>query len=195
MQATDASIRKLLGDLAQEERRHSAITETLEENLVSGKKCEEENRVQRRLFVLQVIQLGLAGLMDGSVSTLAPVFAAAFSTKSTIDAFLVGLAASVDAGISMGFADSLSDDGSLTGCGRPWIRGPVCGLMTALGGIGHAAISHPRFPHPDGRGVRCSCDRIGDHLSCRCSNRGLLAYRTLACIPVEVPGIRRQPVG
>jgi rubrerythrin len=137
MQATDASIRKLLGDLAQEERRHSAIAETLEEKLVSGKEREEEDRVQRRLFVLQVIQPGLAGLMDGSVSTLAPVFAAAFATKSTTDAFLVGLAASVGAGISMGFAESLSDDGSLTGRGRPWIRGPVCGLMTALGGIGH----------------------------------------------------------
>lgn len=137
IQATDASIRKLLGDLAQEERRHSAIAETLEEKLVSGKEREEEDRVQRRLFVLQVIQPGLAGLMDGSVSTLAPVFAAAFATKSTTDAFLVGLAASVGAGISMGFAESLSDDGSLTGRGRPWIRGPVCGLMTALGGIGH----------------------------------------------------------
>ena len=93
--------------------------------------------MQRRLFVLQVIQPGLAGLMDGSVSTLAPVFAAAFATKSSWDAFLVGLAASVGAGISMGFAESLSDDGSLTGRGKPWIRGPVCGLMTAAGGIGH----------------------------------------------------------
>jgi rubrerythrin len=137
MQTTDASIRKLLGDLAQEERRHSAIAEALEEKLVSGKELEQEDRVQRRLFVLQVIQPGLAGLMDGSVSTLAPVFAAAFATKNTNDAFLVGLAASVGAGISMGFAESLSDDGSLTGRGRPWIRGPVCGLMTALGGIGH----------------------------------------------------------
>ena len=135
--ATDASIRKLLGDLAQEERRHSAIAETLEHELVSGKEREEEDRVQRRLFLLQVIQPGLAGLMDGSVSTLAPVFAAAFATKSTTDALIVGFAASVGAGISMGFAESLSDDGSLTGRGRPWIRGPVCGLMTAAGGIGH----------------------------------------------------------
>lgn len=135
--ASDASIRKLLGDLAQEERRHSAIAESLEEQLVAGKEGEQEEQVQRRLFVLQVIQPGLAGLMDGSVSTLAPVFAAAFATKNSWDAFLVGLAASIGAGISMGFAESLSDDGSLTGRGKPWIRGPICGLMTAAGGIGH----------------------------------------------------------
>jgi erythrin-vacuolar iron transport family protein len=134
---SDASVRKLLGDLAQEERRHSAIAESLEEQLVAGKEGEKEEQVQRRLFVLQVIQPGLAGLMDGSVSTLAPVFAAAFATKNSWDAFLVGLAASVGAGISMGFAESLSDDGSLTGRGKPWIRGPICGLMTAAGGIGH----------------------------------------------------------
>src|SRR5271167_2518197 len=91
----------------------------------------------RRVFVLQVVQPGLAGLMDGSVSTLAPVFAAAFATRNTWDAFLVGLAASVGAGISMGFAEALSDDGSLTGRGRPWIRGWICGAMTAIGGIGH----------------------------------------------------------
>jgi erythrin-vacuolar iron transport family protein len=135
--ASDVSIRKLLGDLAQEERRHSDIAESLEEQLVAGKEGEQEEQVQRRLFVLQVIQPGLAGLMDGSVSTLAPVFAAAFATKNSWDAFLVGLAASIGAGISMGFAESLSDDGSLTGRGKPWIRGPICGLMTAAGGIGH----------------------------------------------------------
>jgi len=83
------------------------------------------------------VQPGLAGLMDGSVSTLAPVFAAAFATHRPWDAFLVGLAASIGAGISMGFAEALSDDGSLTGRGHPWMRGLVCGLMTALGGIGH----------------------------------------------------------
>ena len=87
--------------------------------------------------MLQVIQPGLAGLMDGSVSTLAPLFAAAFATHQSWDTFLVGLAASVGAGISMGFAEALSDDGSLTGRGRPWMRGAVCGLMTALGGLGH----------------------------------------------------------
>src|SRR6185369_1444803 len=88
-------------------------------------------------FLLQVVQPGLAGLMDGSVSTLAPLFAAAFATRDTKETFLVGLAASLGAGISMGFAEALSDDGSLTGRGRPWIRGLVCGLMTALGGLGH----------------------------------------------------------
>ena len=87
--------------------------------------------------MLQIVQPGLAGLMDGSVSTLAPVFAAAFATQKSRDAFLVGLAASVGAGISMGFAEALSDDGSLTGRGHPWVRGLVCGLMTTAGGIGH----------------------------------------------------------
>lgn len=134
---TDASIRKLLGDLAAEEVKHSERAGALEEEVASGAAGRHEEEAQRRLFLLQVIQPGLAGLMDGSVSTLAPVFAAAFATKSSWDAFLVGLAASVGAGISMGFAESLSDDGSLTGRGRPWIRGPVCGLMTAAGGIGH----------------------------------------------------------
>jgi VIT1/CCC1 family predicted Fe2+/Mn2+ transporter len=89
------------------------------------------------MFVLRIIQPGLAGLMDGSVSTLAPVFAAAFATGRSWDAFAVGLAASVGAGISMGFAEALSDDGSLTGRGSPWLRGAICGLMTTLGGIGH----------------------------------------------------------
>jgi erythrin-vacuolar iron transport family protein len=138
MQKTsDASIRKLLGDLAAEEVKHSERAGALEEEVAAGAAGPREEQVQRRLFLLQVIQPGLAGLMDGSVSTLAPVFAAAFATKNSWDAFLVGLAASVGAGISMGFAESLSDDGSLTGRGRPWIRGPVCGLMTAAGGIGH----------------------------------------------------------
>jgi erythrin-vacuolar iron transport family protein len=98
---------------------------------------QQEKDAQRRLFVLQIVQPGLAGLMDGSVSTLAPVFAAAFATKSSWTAFLVGLAASVGAGISMAFAEALSDDGSLTGRGRPMLRGSVTGLMTAAGGIGH----------------------------------------------------------
>ncbi|HEV2198769.1 MAG TPA: ferritin family protein [Bryobacteraceae bacterium] len=137
LRTTDASIRKLLGDLAAEEVKHSERAGALEEEVVAGAAGRHEEEAQRRLFLLQVIQPGLAGLMDGSVSTLAPVFAAAFATKSSWDAFLVGLAASVGAGISMGFAESLSDDGSLTGRGRPWIRGPVCGLMTAAGGIGH----------------------------------------------------------
>ena len=98
---------------------------------------EHEAIARRRLFVLQVIQPGLAGLMDGSVSTLAPLFAAAVATRMSHDAFVVGLAASVGAGISMGFAEALSDDGVLTGRGRPLARGVICGLMTALGGLGH----------------------------------------------------------
>jgi rubrerythrin len=131
-QATDASVRQLLGDLAEEERKHSRIAEEL-----VAAEPEEEAAARKRLFVLQVIQPGLAGLMDGSVSTLAPLFAAAFATHNNWDTFRVGLAASVGAGISMGFAEALSDDGSLTGRGRPWVRGLVCGLMTALGGLGH----------------------------------------------------------
>src|SRR5215468_5009748 len=132
----DASIRQLLNDLAQEERSHEYRAEELEEKLDATTRGEEE-AANRKLFVLQIVQPGLAGLMDGSVSTLAPVFAAAFASRNTHFAFEVGLAASVGAGISMGFAEALSDDGSLTGRGHPWIRGTVCGLMTALGGIGH----------------------------------------------------------
>jgi hypothetical protein len=105
-----------------------------------------EDKARRRLFVLQIVQPGLAGLMDGSVSTLAPVFAAALATRNSWDAFLVGLAASLGAGISMGFAEALSDDGSLTGRGHPWARGLVCGVMTALGGVGHTLpFLIPRF--------------------------------------------------
>jgi rubrerythrin len=130
--ATDASIRQLLGDLAEEERKHSQIAE----ELVTAEP-EDDTAARKRLFVLQVVQPSLAGLMDGSVSTLAPLFAAAFATKDSWDTFRVGLAASVGAGISMGFAEALSDDGSLTGRGRPLTRGIVCGLMTALGGLGH----------------------------------------------------------
>jgi erythrin-vacuolar iron transport family protein len=130
-------IRQLLDDLALEERHHENLAEELgEQKLRSGEK-EQEDEANRRLFVLQIIQPGLAGLMDGSVSTLAPVFAAALATQKPFDAFLVGLAASVGAGISMGFAEALSDDGTLTGRGHPWFRGAICGLMTALGGIGH----------------------------------------------------------
>lgn len=130
--STDAGVRQLLGDLAEEERGHVHTAQTL-----PTAPHEEEEAARRRLFVLQVIQPGLAGLMDGSVSTLAPLFAAAFATQNSHDTFLVGLAASLGAGISMGFAEALSDDGSLTGRGRPLIRGVVCGLMTALGGLGH----------------------------------------------------------
>ena len=133
----NAKIRQLLDDLAQEERHHEDRAEELEKEKRPGGVKHAEEEANRRLFVLQIVQPGLAGLMDGSVSTLAPVFAAAFATHKSWDAFLVGLAASVGAGISMGFAEALSDDGSLTGRGHPWARGLVCGLMTALGGIGH----------------------------------------------------------
>jgi erythrin-vacuolar iron transport family protein len=131
----DASIRQLLNDLAQEERSHEYRAEELSDLDPATRGKEEE--ANRKLFVLQIVQPGLAGLMDGSVSTLAPVFAAAFAKHESHFAFLVGLAASLGAGISMGFAEALSDDGSLTGRGHPWIRGLVCGLMTTLGGIGH----------------------------------------------------------
>jgi len=132
--STDARVRQLLGDLAEEERHHAQTAERIARTGPS----EEESARQKRLFVLQIIQPGLAGLMDGSVSTLAPLFAAAFATHNSLDALRVGLAASVGAGISMGFAEALSDDGSLTGRGHPWARGTVCGLMTTLGGIGHS---------------------------------------------------------
>ena len=135
--ARDASIRQLLDDLAQEERSHEDRAQELRAEELRPEVKEDEERARRRLFVLQIVQPGLAGLMDGSVSTLAPVFAAAFATRNSGDAFLVGLAASVGAGISMGFAEALSDDGSLTGRGHPWLRGLVCGAMTAVGGIGH----------------------------------------------------------
>jgi len=130
---TDTDIRQLLGDLAEEERNHAHTAEQIAQTKLS----EDEKSQAKRLFVLQVVQPGLAGLMDGSVSTLAPLFAAAFATHNSWSTFLVGLAASVGAGISMGFAEALSDDGSLTGRGHPWARGTVCGLMTTLGGIGH----------------------------------------------------------
>jgi erythrin-vacuolar iron transport family protein len=133
----DASIRQLLDDLINEEREHEERAQELHKEKLPANVKEDEERAQRRLFVLQIVQPGLAGLMDGSVSTLAPVFAAAFATTNSWDAFRVGLAASAGAGISMGFAEALSDDGSLTGRGHPWVRGVICGAMTALGGIGH----------------------------------------------------------
>ena len=133
----DASIRQLLGDLAAEERRHEAKAEALEEKFVPPDVRRTEHDAERRLFLLQIVQPGLAGLMDGSVSTLAPLFAAAFATHDTWETFLVGLAAAIGAGISMGFAEGLSDDGSLTGRGSPWLRGMASGVMTAVGGLGH----------------------------------------------------------
>jgi rubrerythrin len=136
--STDVAIRQLLGDLAAEESRHEAKAEEFQSEYVSDKVKKEEGESERRLFLLQIVQPGLAGLMDGSVSTLAPLFAAAFATRDSWQTLLVGLAAALGAGISMGFAEALSDNGSLTGRGNPLMRGIVCGAMTALGGLGHA---------------------------------------------------------
>ena len=133
----DASVRQLLIDLAEAEDKHEGIADRLGERLLTDEVRSKEDETAHRMFVLQYVQPGLAGLMDGSVSTLAPLFAAAFATHHTWETFLVGLAASVGAGISMGFAEALSDDGSLTGRGTPWLRGTVCGMMTAIGGLGH----------------------------------------------------------
>ena len=133
----DATTRQLLLELAEVEDQHEGIAHRLGEQILTKSARAKEDETARRMFLLQYVQPGLAGLMDGSVSTLAPLFAAAFATHNTWETFLVGLAASVGAGISMGFAEALSDDGSLTGRGAPWIRGTVCGLMTALGGLGH----------------------------------------------------------
>jgi erythrin-vacuolar iron transport family protein len=136
-QISDASTRKLLGDLAEIERQHYAAAESIEEKQAASGARKEEDTSKKRLFMLQIVQPGLAGLMDGSVSTLAPIFAAALATHKTREAFLVGLAASLGAGISMSFAEALSDDGSLTGRGKPLLRGVVTGSMTTLGGLGH----------------------------------------------------------
>lgn len=135
--ATDVHIRKLLTDLAEFEKRHEQRATQLTDKILTPDARSAEDHAARRMFVLQYVQPGLAGLMDGSVSTLAPLFAAAFATHQNWPTFLVGLAASIGAGISMGFAEALSDDGSMTGRGSPWLRGGICGLMTTLGGLGH----------------------------------------------------------
>jgi len=135
--ARDASVRELLIRLAEAEDKHEDLAEKLEDRLQASGARTQEDETARRMFVLQYVQPGLAGLMDGSVSTLAPLFAAAFASHKPWETFLVGLAASIGAGISMGFAEALSDDGSLTGRGTPWLRGGVCGVMTAIGGLGH----------------------------------------------------------
>jgi rubrerythrin len=136
--ARDASVRQLLVELAEAEDKHETAAERLGEKILTPDARADEDETARRMFVLQYVQPGLAGLMDGSVSTLAPLFAAAFATHQTWETFLVGLAASIGAGISMGFAEALSDDGSLTGRGAPVIRGVVSGAMTMVGGLGHA---------------------------------------------------------
>ena len=135
--STDAAVRKLLGDLAEIEDNHERTAGVIEERHLSDGAREREDDDARRRFVLQIVQPGLVGLMDGSVSTLAPVFAAAFATHLSWNAFLVGLAASIGAGISMGFAEALSDDGKISGRGAPILRGLITGAMTTLGGIGH----------------------------------------------------------
>src|SRR3977135_4717838 len=142
---TDVSTRELLNKLADEERKHERTAGELEEKHLTASAKAKEDESHRKLFLLQVVQPGLAGLMDGSVSTLAPIFAAAFASHKSYEAFLVGLAASIGAGISMGFAESLSDDGSLTGRGSPGVRCAATGLMTTAGGSGHTLpflISH-----------------------------------------------------
>ncbi|SIR05299.1 Rubrerythrin [Rhizobium sp. RU35A] len=135
---TDASTRQLLGDLAVAEQGHGEIARMLGDKHAPEEVREEEAATERRQFILTYVQPGLAGLMDGSVSTLAPIFAAAFATQDTWQTFLVGLSASVGAGISMGFTEASHDDGKLSGRGSPLKRGLACGIMTALGGLGHA---------------------------------------------------------
>ncbi len=133
---SDAATRKLLGDLAAAEDKHVSLAQQLGGELTTDVK-ETEAHAERRAFVLQYVQPGLTGLIDGSVSTLAPIFAAAFATQNTWQTFLVGMAASVGAGISMGIAEAMADDGLISGRGHPWMRGAITGLMTALGGLGH----------------------------------------------------------
>ena len=135
--STDALVRKLLGDLASAEQEHQRLASEIETKRLPGERRDAEDEDGRKRFVLQIVQPGLVGLMDGSVSTLAPVFAAAFATHQPWNAFLVGMAASIGAGISMGFAEALADDGKLSGRGAPVLRGIVCGAMTTAGGIGH----------------------------------------------------------
>ncbi len=135
--AHDEATRDLLRELAAAEDKHENLAHELGTKLEPQARAAED-QTARRMFVLQYVQPGLAGLMDGSVSTLAPLFAAAFATHNTWQTFLVGLAAAVGAGISMAFAEALSDDGSLTGRGAPVVRGSVTGTMTAIGGLGHA---------------------------------------------------------
>jgi len=136
-QTTDVAVRKLLSDLAEAEAGHEESASLIQEKRLPDDVRDREDEDARKRFVLQIVQPGLVGLMDGSVSTLAPVFAAAFATHSTWNTFLVGMAASLGAGISMGFAEALADDGKLSGRGTPYLRGLVCGLMTIAGGIGH----------------------------------------------------------
>lgn len=137
-QAKDVGVRRLLGDLAEAEKGHEKVAAKLTDKILSPDVRDKEDETRRRVFVLQYVQPGLAGLMDGSVSTLAPIFAAAFATQDSWQTFLVGLSASVGAGISMGFTEAAHDDGKISGRGSPIKRGLACGIMTTLGGLGHA---------------------------------------------------------
>lgn len=137
-QTSDADTRKLLGELALAEAGHQKMADRLKDKHLGDDERGEEDRLAHRQFLLTWVQPGLAGLMDGSVSTLAPIFAAAFATGDTWQAFLVGMAASVGAGISMGFTEAASDDGELSGRGSPLKRGIASGVMTTIGGLGHA---------------------------------------------------------
>jgi rubrerythrin len=134
----DARMRQLLLDLAEAEKSHTSLAHRLGQTKIDAGAHAEEAEAARRMFVLQYVQPGLVGLMDGSVSTLAPVFAAAIATQNTWETFLIGTAAAIGAGISMGFAEALSDDGKLSGRGSPWIRGLSAGVMTTIGGLGHS---------------------------------------------------------
>jgi erythrin-vacuolar iron transport family protein len=136
-QTKDTRVRELFLQLAEVERGHEKKAGALEEQYLTGEARGVEAAANHRRFVLTYVQPGLAGLIDGSVSTLAPLFAAAFATRSNYETFLIGLAASVGAGISMGITEAMSDDGKISGRGSPWIRGTVCGLMTTIGGLGH----------------------------------------------------------
>lgn len=136
-QSRDTRVRELFVHLAEVERGHRKRADQLAEEHLTEAARGEEDAARHRQFVLTYVQPGLAGLIDGSVSTLAPLFAAAFATHSNKETFLVGLAASVGAGISMGITEAMSDDGIISGRGSPWLRGLVCGLMTAIGGLGH----------------------------------------------------------
>ncbi|KQU51818.1 hypothetical protein ASG72_09945 [Bosea sp. Leaf344] len=136
--STDLDTRKLLGELAAAEAGHAGRATSLRETHLDGEPREQEDLASRKQFVLTWVQPGLAGLMDGSVSTLAPIFATAFATQNPWTTFLIGLSASIGAGISMGFTEAAHDDGKLSGRGAPWKRGLASGVMTTLGGLGHA---------------------------------------------------------
>ena len=186
---SDAAVRKLLGDLADIEAGHEAHARALTEGIPQQAR-DEERETARRNFVLRIVQPGLVGLMDGSVSTLAPVFAAAFATQNSWDTFLVGMAASVGAGISMGFAEALADDGTLSGRGQPWLRG----LVTGADDHGrrrrpHPALSHhPLLDRHHPRHHRGDRRAVGDRLGAGALHGHALPARRL-------PDRHRRPAG